>query len=96
MTDIKFVVRLLGEMEQYEVSKEVFDRLNEHDNKIVEYTKEAGELLDKIRAEIGEMQKIAKKGEAVDFKKSDFAIPQGDINMDEAMELFEGEGLLPG
>jgi len=42
MTDVKFIVRLLGEMEQYEVSKDVFDELNEHYNKIVEYANGCG------------------------------------------------------
>jgi len=34
--------------------------------------------------------------DAVEFKKSDFAIPENDITLDDALELFEGEGLLPG
>ena len=96
MTDVKFIVRLLGEMEQYEVSKDVFDELNEHDNKIVGYANDARKLMDNIRNEIAEMQEIARKGDAVEFKKSDFAIPENDITLDDAPELFEGEGLLPG
>ncbi|PKP56152.1 MAG: hypothetical protein CVT88_07150 [Candidatus Altiarchaeales archaeon HGW-Altiarchaeales-1] len=91
-----FVVRLLGESEEYEISKELLDEMNVHDNKITEYIKEAEILQDKIRKEIEKMQEIARKGKAVDFKKSDYVIPLKDITIDEAMEIFEGEGIIKG
>jgi len=91
-----YIVRLMGENEQYEISKEMLDEMNIHDNKIVEYTKEAKALEEKIREEIEEMQKIARKGKPVNFKKSDFVIPQKDITLDEAIEMFEGEGIIKG
>ncbi len=91
-----YVVRLLGESEQYEISQELLDEMNVHDNKIAEYVKEADLLLDKIRKETEKMDEIARKGKAVNFKKSDYVIPLKDITIDEAMEIFEGEGIIKG
>lgn len=91
-----YVVRLLGENEQYEISQELLDKMNVHDNKIAKYVKEANTLLDKIRKEIEKMQEIAKKGKPVNFRKSDYVIPVKDITLDEAMEMFEGEGMIKG
>jgi len=94
--NIKFVVRLSGEGEQYEISKKILDKINKHDNKIVSYLNKAREINEKIRKEIESMHKAAKTGTKVDLKKSDFIIPQKDITLDEAMDLFEGEGIIPG
>lgn len=91
-----YVVRLLGESEQYEISQELLDEMNVHDNKIVEYVKEANILLNKIRKEVEKMQEIARKGKPVSFRKSDYVIPLKDITLDEAMETFEGEGIIEG
>jgi len=91
-----YVVRLLGESEQYEISKESLDEMNIHDNKIVEYIKKAKILEDKIRKEIEKMQTIARKGKKVDFRKSDVVIPLKDITLNEAIEVFEGEGIIKG
>lgn len=96
MKDITFVVRLRGEGEQYEVSRKILDEINAHDNKIVEYINEAKKINDKIKKEIEEMQKAAKKGSKVELKKSDFVIPHKDTTLDEALELFEGQGIIPG
>lgn len=93
---VTFIVRLMGESEQYEISKEALDEMNVYDNKIVEYIKEARVLEDKIRKEIEKMQEVARKGKAVDFKKSDVVIPLKDISLDEAIEIFEGEGVING
>ncbi|MDI6730251.1 MAG: hypothetical protein QMD06_01755 [Candidatus Altarchaeum sp.] len=93
---VTYVVKLLGESEQYEISQELLDEMNVHDNKIAEYIKEAEILQNKIRKETEKMQEIAKKGKAVIFKKSDFAVPLKDITLDEAMEIFEGEGIIKG
>lgn len=91
-----YVVRLLGESEQYEISQELLDKMNVHDNKIAEYVKKANILLDKIRKETEKMQEIAKKGKAVNFKKSDYVIPFKDITLDDAIEIFEDEGIIKG
>ncbi|NCT00667.1 MAG: hypothetical protein GW770_01870 [Candidatus Altiarchaeum hamiconexum] len=91
---VTFIVRLLGESEEYEISQELLDKMNVHDNKIAEYVQKAKVLQDEIRNEIEKMQAIAKKGKAVNFKKSDYVIPLNDITLDEAMEFFEGEGII--
>ncbi|OQX18774.1 MAG: hypothetical protein BWK75_06300 [Candidatus Altiarchaeales archaeon A3] len=91
-----FIVRLQGESEQYEISQELLDKMNVHDNKIAEYVKDANVLQDKIRGEIEKMQAIAKKGNVVNFKKSDYVVPLKDITIDEAAEIFEGEGIIKG
>lgn len=93
---VDYIVRLSGESEQYEVSQEVLDEINIHDNKIVGYIKEAKALEDKIRKEIEKMQDIARKGKTVEFKKSDVVIPLKDTTLGEAMEIFEGEGIIEG
>ena len=79
---------------EYEISQELLDKMNVHDNKIAEYVQKAKVLQDEMRNEIEKMQAIAKKGKAVNFKKSDYVIPLNDITLDEAMEFFEGEGII--
>jgi len=96
MADVKFIIRLMGEDEQYEISKDILDEINIHDNEIVKKVNTAKKILDEIQKEIEEIQKLARKGKKVEFKKSDFVVPQKDITLDEAMEYFEGEGIIPG
>lgn len=91
-----YIIRIMGEDEEYEVTEEILNEINLHDNKIVKNVEKAKKILNEIHNEIAIMQKLARKGKKVELKKSDFVIPYKDITLDEAIEYFEGEGIIPG
>ena len=91
------IIRILTEG-QYNLPGAHIDELNDIDNQIVEVLEqedrdEFGKLLDKM------LNLVREKGEAVpvdELVESDLVLPEPDITMDEAEEMFVGEGLLPG
>ena len=90
------IVRILTEG-QYNLPGAFVDRLNEIDNEIVEvvgdgqreaFRKLLDEMLDYVR----------KNGTEVpveELVESDVVLPEPDITLEEAAELFTGEGILP-
>ena len=90
------IVRILTEG-QYNLPGAFVDRLNEIDNQIVDvvgdgdreaFRKLLGEMLDHVR----------KNGTEVpveELVESDVVLPEPDITLEEAAELFTGEGILP-
>ncbi len=90
------IIRILTEG-QYNLPGAFVDRLNEIDNEIVEvvgdgdreaFRKLLGEMLDHVR----------KNGTAVpveELVESDVVLPEPDITLEEAAELFTGEGIVP-
>ena len=91
------IVRILTEG-QFELPGSFFDDLNALDNKLVEVV----ELTDSshFEAALKEMLDLVRvNGKPVpldEFVESDVVLPAPDITIDEAGELFTGEGLLPG
>jgi hypothetical protein len=90
------IVRLMGEG-QFDVADSDVDQLNELDNAAaaaLEVGDEAGfrlrleELHDKVR-ELGRSLDLA------DLSPSDLIVPPVDLSLDEARELFSGDGLIP-
>lgn len=91
------IVRIMGEG-QYQVTDDVIDKINEVDNRLVEivqgederlFSLVFGELLDSIRT--------ACRPISIDeLVESDVVLPPGDMTLDEAREIFKGEGILPG
>ena len=90
------IVRLMGEG-QYRVSDELRQRLNDVDT-------QAGEAVD--RGEEGELhakleqlaELVRSEGERLDDSElvgSDLVVPPVDLSLEEARELFSGEGLIP-
>ncbi len=91
------IIRILTEG-QYNLPGGELDQLNEIDNQLVE----AVEAEDQGRFEqlLKQMLDLVRqKGTAVpvdELVESDLILPEPDITLKEAEELFVGEGLLPG
>lgn len=91
------IVRILTEG-QYELSGAYLDQLNEIDNKLVEVVEQENE------SEFGRLLKsmldlVRENGKEVpvdELVESDIVLPEPDITLVEAEELFTGEGLVPG
>ena len=90
------IVRILTEG-QYNLPGAFVDRLNEIDNEIVEVVGDGDreafrELLDEM------LDHVRKNGTEVpveELVESDVVLPEPDITLEEAAELFTGEGILP-
>ena len=91
------IVRILTEG-QYELSGSYLDQLNEIDNQLVEVVEQENE------SEFGRLLKsmldlVRENGKEVpvdELVESDIVLPEPDITLVEAEELFTGEGLVPG
>ena len=91
------IVRILTEG-QYELSGSYLDQLNDIDNKLVEVVEQENE------SEFGRLLKsmldlVRENGKEVpvdELVESDIVLPEPDITLVEAEELFTGEGLVPG
>ena len=91
------IVRILTE-DQYNFPGAHVDELNAIDNQLVEVVEkedrdEFGRLLKKM------LDLVREKGTALpvdELVESDLVLPEPDITLEEAEELFVGEGLLPG
>lgn len=91
------IVRILTEG-QYDLPGAHVDRLNEIDNQLVEAVER--EDRDRFGRLLKEMLDLVREnGAAVpvdEIVESDLVLPEPDITLEEAEELFTGEGLLPG
>ncbi len=91
------IVRLLGGGGQYRVDDDLQAKLNELD----EQAGQAAEQGDQgqLRWALGAMTELVRDhGEPLadeDLSASDVVIPPDDLSLDEARELFSGEGLIP-
>ena len=90
------IVRILTEG-QYNLPGAFVDRLNEIDNEIVDVVGDGDreafrKLLDQM------LDHVRKNGTEVpveELVESDVVLPEPDITLEEAAELFTGEGILP-
>ena len=91
------IVRLLGGDGQFRLADDVARDLNELDNEAVDAV-EAGDearlrdLLDRMA------QTVRARGERLaddDLSSSDLILPPPDLSLEEARELFSGNGLIP-
>lgn len=90
------IVRVLGEG-QYRVDDEAAEELNELDEQAAQAL-EAGdeENLQRLLKQLADA--VKERGERLDdadLSASDAIVPPDDLSLDEARELFEGEGLIP-
>ena len=91
------IVRILTEG-QFNLPSAYLDELNEIDNRLVEVVEQED------RAKFGVLLKemldlVREKGTTVpidELVESDLVLPAPDITLEEAEELFTGEGVLPG
>jgi hypothetical protein len=90
------IVRVMGEG-QYGVDESLTGRLNELDNE-AEAALERGDE-DGLRRLLEQLaQTVRDQGERLDdadLSASDAIVPPSDLSLDEARELFSGEGLIP-
>jgi hypothetical protein len=91
------IVRVLGGDGQYKLADEVARDLNELDNQATNAV-EAGDeqRLHELLEQMAEC--VHKRGERLaddDLSASDLLIPPSDLTLDEARELFSGDGLIP-
>jgi hypothetical protein len=91
------IARLLGGDGQYRVDDEVVAALNEFDDQAAQAV-EAGDE-ENLHRLLGLMAKtVRERGERLaddDLSASDLIIPPDDLSLEEARELFSGEGLIP-
>ena len=90
------IVRVMGEG-QYRVDADVAEALNELDNQAGQAV-EAGDE-ESVHRLLGLMaETVRERGERLaddDLSSSDLIIPPDDLSLEEAKELFSGEGLIP-
>ncbi len=91
------IVRLMGEG-QYEIDKKHFDELNRIDNNIVKLVTKGDDKAFKseFKKLADYVHKFGKKMPDNVLKPSDLIIPPADLTVDEAREIFRGDGLIPG
>jgi len=91
------IVRLLGGDGQFRVDDGVVETLNELDAEGAQAV-EAGDE-ESLHRVLGLMAKtVRERGEPLaddDLSPSDLIIPPDDLSLEEAKELFSGEGLIP-
>jgi len=91
------IIRILG-IGQFKLDDRHIDSLNKIDNQIVEHVskgrdKEFRKDLDRI------ISMIQENGEPIDpaeIISSDIIVPPEDMTLDEAKQVFSGEGLIKG
>ena len=90
------IVRLMGEG-QFELDEAACTALNEHDDAAMRAL-EAGDE-EQFRRHLGELaQAVRDHGSQLaddDLRASEVIVPPDDLSLDEARELFSGEGLIP-
>jgi Trk K+ transport system NAD-binding subunit len=91
------IVRILTEG-QFNLPGAYIDELNEIDNRLVEVVEaEDREGFERHLKEMLDLVRDNATAVAVDeLVESDLVLPEPDITLEEAEELFTGEGLLPG
>jgi hypothetical protein len=90
------IVRLMGEG-QFRVGDDAVGRLNEIDDAAVAALEQGDEP--GFRARVEELARVVRElGEPLDdsdLSSSDLIVPPPDLSLEEARELFTGEGLIP-
>jgi hypothetical protein len=91
------IVRLLGGDGQYRVGDDVVEALNELDDQAAQAVEaDDEENLHRLLAIMAET--VRERGQRLpddDLSASDLIIPPDDLSLEEAKELFSGEGLIP-
>ncbi len=91
------IVRVLGGDGQFRVDDSLAESLNELDNRAVEAVERGDE--EELRRILEQMSaSVHDGGEQLadsDLSESDLILPPSDLSLEEARELFTGEGLIP-
>ena len=90
------IVRLMGEG-QYELDSKYLDEMNRIDNKIVDIVAKGDERT--FKTEFNKItdfvRRNGKKMPDDMLKPSDIIVPPADLKLEEAREIFKGDGLIP-
>jgi hypothetical protein len=90
------IVRLMGEA-QFEAPDDLQSELNELDDEAVAAVEAADE--GRLRSVLERMAQLVRdRGTRLpdeDLHASDLLVPPADLSLDEARELFSGDGLIP-
>jgi hypothetical protein len=91
------IIRIMGQG-QYEVKSILFDDLNAIDNKIVEYVHkgEETEYKKSLTELIGLIVRQGKKVPDSEIVESSIIVPPADMTLEEARQVFTGEGIFEG
>ena len=91
------IIRILG-IGQFKLDDRHIDILNKIDNQIVEHVSKGREK--EFRADLAKIiSMIQENGEAIDPAEiipSDIIVPPADMTLEEARQVFSGEGLIKG
>ena len=91
------IIRILG-IGQFKLDDRHIDSLNKIDNQIVEHVSKGREK--EFRADLAKIiSMIQEKGEPInpaEIVSSDIIVPPADMTLEEARQLFSGEGLIKG
>ena len=91
------IIRILG-IGQFKLDDRHIDGLNKIDNKIVEDVSKGREK--EFRKDLAKIiSMIQEKGKAIDpaeIISSDIIVPPADMTLEEAKQVFSGEGLIKG
>lgn len=91
------IIRILG-IGQFKLDDRHIDILNKIDNQIVEHVSKGREK--EFRADLAKIiSMIQENGEAIDpaeIISSDIIVPPADMTLEEARQVFSGEGLIKG
>jgi hypothetical protein len=90
------IVRIMGEG-QWRLDDDAIGRLNELDNEAGEALarEDEEELRRLLRTMAEEVRSHGDRLDDADLHPSDAIVPPEDLSLEEAHELFEGEGLIP-
>jgi hypothetical protein len=93
------IVRIMGRG-QFKINEEIIRDIDKVDNIIVEILQNENRADDQdFKANIAQLvQTIMSKGQRLDDKElveSDIIVPDSDISLDEAKQVFKGEGIIP-
>jgi hypothetical protein len=90
------IVRIAAEG-QYRMAGAGLDQLNEIDNKIVRAVEIGDEraFVEQLKAMLQYVRQNGQPLPLEELVESDLILPNEDISLDEAREIFSGEGLVP-
>ena len=91
------IIRILTEG-QYNLPGAYLDELNDLDNKLVDVVadEDRSKFDDSLKAMLDLVRENGSPVPIDELVESDLVLPEPDITLEEAEELFVGEGLLPG
>lgn len=94
----QIIVRVMGKG-QFRINRRTATKINTLDNSIVDIVKriiaEEKEFKKKLKEMLSLVSKNGRELEHTEIVKSDILLPDSDISIYEAKDLFKGEGIIP-